>query len=235
MQFEPWALRTSMNWSLRLRTTHDGRLTTHDSHVSLVLLSALFQPYDSYERGPNGESILRIGYPKGAWSPGGGKSGGILFFAYPYKRDTITKDNPFSNQGATLEYDVKLDPNFECVKGGKLPGLAGGRSNGRGCGGGNDPAQCFSVRMMWRRQCNGELVSRRSSFSSSSSSSMVASTVPSRPLALSPLRSPPLARNDDDSTSTPRVTSKQRDSARSTGIAKKPSSTRATSATRTRA
>lgn len=114
-------------------------------------------PYDSYERGPNGESILRIGYPKGAWSPGGGKSGGILFFAYPYKRDTITKDNPFSNQGATLEYDVKLDPNFECVKGGKLPGLAGGRSNGRGCGGGNDPAQCFSVRMMWRRQCNGEL------------------------------------------------------------------------------
>ena len=201
MQFEPWALRTSMNWSLRLRTTHDGRLTTHDSrltthdsHVSLVLLSALFQPYDSYERGPNGESILRIGYPKGAWSPGGGKSGGILFFAYPYKRDTITKDNPFSNQGATLEYDVKLDPNFECVKGGKLPGLAGGRSNGRGCGGGNDPAQCFSVRMMWRRQCNGELVSRRSSFSSSSSSSMVASTVPSRPLALSPSRplAPPL-------------------------------------------
>ncbi len=42
-------------------------------------------PYDSYERGPNGESILRIGYPKGGWSPGGRKSGGILFFAYPYK------------------------------------------------------------------------------------------------------------------------------------------------------
>lgn len=108
-------------------------------------------PYDSYERGPDGESILRIGYPKGAWSPGGGKSGGILFFAYPYKRDTITKDNPFSTQGATLEYDVKLAPDFDCVKGGKLPGMAGGRSNGRGCGGGADPSDCFSVRMMWRR------------------------------------------------------------------------------------
>ena len=74
-----------------------------------------------------------------------------------YKRDTITKDNPFSTQGATLEYEVKLDPNFECKKGGKLPGLAGGRGNGRGCGGGADPSDCFSVRMMWRRQCNGEL------------------------------------------------------------------------------
>jgi hypothetical protein len=114
-------------------------------------------PYDSYERGPNGESILRIGYPKGGWSPGGKVSGGILFFAYPYKRDTLTKDNPFSTQGATLEYDVKFDPNFDCVKGGKLPGFAGGRSNGRGCGGGADPSDCFSVRMMWRRQCNGEL------------------------------------------------------------------------------
>ena len=117
-------------------------------------------PYDSYEKDPTGdtnEPVMRIGYPKGAWSPGGSKSGGVLFFAYPYKSDTITKDNPFSTQGATLEYDVYIPPDFDFVKGGKLPGLAGGRSNGRGCGGGNDPDLCFSCRIMWRRDGMGEV------------------------------------------------------------------------------
>lgn len=45
----------------------------------------------------------------------------------------------------------------EFYVGGKLPGLAGGRSNGRGCGGGNSGESCFSVRIMWRRQGQGEL------------------------------------------------------------------------------
>ena len=34
--------------------------------------------------------------------------------------------------------------------------MAGGRSNGRGCGGGADPSECFSVRMMWRSEGYGE-------------------------------------------------------------------------------
>eukprot|EP00889_Picochlorum_renovo_P003236 jgi/Picre1/30266/NNA_005632.t1 len=117
-------------------------------------------PYDRYLKDPTGRSqepVLKIGYPKGSWSPGSPKPGGLLFFAYPYKKNTLTKDNPFSVQGATLEYDVYFDPNFDFVKGGKLPGLAGGRSNGRGCGGGNDPDVCFSIRIMWRRQGNGEV------------------------------------------------------------------------------
>lgn len=117
-------------------------------------------PYDSYMKDPTGDSnepVMKIGFPKGAWSPGGAKSGGVLFFAYPYKKDTVTKDNPFSAQGATLEYDVFVPSDFPFVKGGKMPGLAGGRSNGRGCGGGNDPTDCFSVRIMWRRDGNGEV------------------------------------------------------------------------------
>jgi hypothetical protein len=40
--------------------------------------------------------------------------------------------------------------------GGKLPGMAGGTKNGRGCGGGADPAWCFSFRIMWRRNGQGE-------------------------------------------------------------------------------
>jgi hypothetical protein len=40
--------------------------------------------------------------------------------------------------------------------GGKLPGFGGGKSNGRGCGGGVDPSECFSYRIMWRNRGWGE-------------------------------------------------------------------------------
>lgn len=59
-------------------------------------------------------------------------------------------------QGATLEYEVYFPYNFEWVKGGKLPGLMGGASNGIGCGGGNRNYDCFSYRLMWRRDGFGE-------------------------------------------------------------------------------
>lgn len=47
-----------------------------------------------------------------------------------------------------LRYYVRFDPGFNFVKGGKLPGLAGGTSNS----GGNIPngTDGFSVRLMWR-------------------------------------------------------------------------------------
>lgn len=45
---------------------------------------------------------------------------------------------------------------YICCTGGKLPGFSGGKSNGRGCGGGVDPNECFSYRIMWRRQGWGE-------------------------------------------------------------------------------
>lgn len=34
--------------------------------------------------------------------------------------------------------------------------MGGGKSNGRGCGGGVDPSECFSYRIMWRRGGWGE-------------------------------------------------------------------------------
>ena len=63
---------------------------------------------------------------------------------------------PLFLQGATLEYEVYFPYNFEWVKGGKLPGLMGGASNGIGCGGGNRKYDCFSYRIMWRRDGFGE-------------------------------------------------------------------------------
>lgn len=45
---------------------------------------------------------------------------------------------------------------LSCDAGGKLPGFMGGRSNGIGCGGGNKDPDCFSYRIMWRRNGYGE-------------------------------------------------------------------------------
>lgn len=80
-------------------------------------------PYDEYVKDPTrtgNEPVLKVGFPKGSWSPGSSKPGGILFFAYPYKRDTYTKDNPFSAESATLEYDVFFPKDFDFVKGTRL-------------------------------------------------------------------------------------------------------------------
>ena len=50
---------------------------------------------------------------------------------------------------------VYFDPHFQWVKGGKLPGIAGGPT---GCGGGVNAQSegCWSVRIMWRRNGDGE-------------------------------------------------------------------------------
>lgn len=127
--------------------------------TSLALLAP--QPYDEYILDPttNGDKqpVIRIWYPKGSWSPGSKYPGGMLMFVYPYKSHP-TKDlnNPLSAKSATLEYEVFMPSDFDCVKGGKLMGLSGGRGGGRGCGGGADPAHCFNARIMWRRNCDGE-------------------------------------------------------------------------------
>lgn len=55
----------------------------------------------------------------------------------------------------TLTYTLRFDPDFEFVKGGKLPGLAGGPESvtgGRRATGTNG----FSVRLMWRRDGRAE-------------------------------------------------------------------------------
>ena len=93
---------------------------------------------------------------QGSWSPASEFPGGILFFAYPYKSVPTAADGPISVQSATLEYEVYFPDDFDFVKGGKLLGMSGGEKMGRGCGGGVDPDHCFSFRVMWRRNGDGE-------------------------------------------------------------------------------
>ena len=117
-------------------------------------------PYEEYPTDPtsfdSGQPVMQVSYPAGSWSPGSEKPGGVLFYTYPTKTDPAEKTYPLSQDGATLEYEVYFPAEFEWVKGGKLPGFMGGASNGIGCGGGNRNYDCFSYRIMWRRDGFGE-------------------------------------------------------------------------------
>ena len=53
-----------------------------------------------------------------------------------------------------LEYKIYFCSSFDFVKGGKLPGLYGGRHH---CSGGDAATDCFSARLMWRRNGDGEV------------------------------------------------------------------------------
>jgi hypothetical protein len=94
--------------------------------------------------------FLRVRYPKGSASPAatrkeGAPIGGGQFYS--------TEGIP-SYDSLKLSYYVRFARNFDFVKGGKLPGLFGGKitSGGRIPDGTNG----FSTRFMWRRGGAGE-------------------------------------------------------------------------------
>lgn len=94
---------------------------------------------------------LRVRYPAGSVSPGYARSaraplGGGQFFATM----GITPQT-----GVRLRYSLRFSENFNFVRGGKLPGLFGGRGNS----GGNRPngTDGFSTRFMWRQNGEGEV------------------------------------------------------------------------------
>jgi hypothetical protein len=96
-------------------------------------------------------SYLRVKYPRGSWSPkatreAGRPVGGAQFYS------------PVCGAGvdeATLSYSLRFSPGFPFVKGGKLPGLYGGKGNT----GGKIPngADGFSTRFMWVQNGAGVL------------------------------------------------------------------------------
>ncbi|WVQ67295.1 uncharacterized protein L199_005490 [Kwoniella botswanensis] len=100
-------------------------------------------PEEPWDLSRNAFQIL---YPSGSINPGNKPQGGAEFYAAPMD---ITKAT-----NASLEYSVYFPPDFDFVKGGKLPGLYGGH---KGCSGGNAAEDCFSTRLMWRAGGQGEL------------------------------------------------------------------------------
>jgi hypothetical protein len=71
-------------------------------------------------------NALQILYPQGSINPGNKPQGGTEFYAKPLDLAGATN--------TSLQYSVYFPPDFEFVKGGKLPGLYGGH---KGCSGGN--------------------------------------------------------------------------------------------------
>ena len=122
------------NWEPR-----DGKSWGADN---LEILSPVDGPF---------ETVLRVYYPAGSASPSVSRQtasplGGAQFYSDLFL--------PAQTQ-MRLTYYLRFAEGFDFVKGGKLPGLFGGV----GASGGDSPngADGFSVRLMWRRDGQGEV------------------------------------------------------------------------------
>lgn len=92
----------------------------------------------------NGNSVLRIKYPQGCVGPNYGEGCGIQ----------IKWNLPEPSNRMWVQYRIKFEEGFDFRKGGKLPGLCGGKAYT----GGNKPASKgdgWSARIMWRE--NGSI------------------------------------------------------------------------------
>lgn len=95
----------------------------------------------------NSGPVLEVTYPAGSLHLDGGTQ--------LYSLWNTTDGSSFNSM--LLSYELAFDSGFDWVKGGKLPGLRGG-PNPDGCSGGNKPngSDCFSTRVMWRKNGAGE-------------------------------------------------------------------------------
>ena len=94
-----------------------------------------------------GGTLLRVAYPAGSASRSAGSTDGGMQAYLELPGDPVT--------ALDLEYRARFPPDFDFVKGGKLPGLYGGTvTGGREIPDGTDG---FSTRYMWRAGGNGEV------------------------------------------------------------------------------
>jgi len=96
---------------------------------------------------PDGGIAMQVNYPAGSFS---NATGGAQFYSL------WNSTTPF--QSMLVSYEIAFDEGFNWVKGGKLPGLRGGPVL-NGCDGGKQPngSDCFSARLMWRTDGEGEV------------------------------------------------------------------------------
>ena len=94
----------------------------------------------------NSTSILQLFFPQNSIDPARKPTGGAEFYASPLDIS--------SAQNVSLKYSVFFPANFDFVLAGKMPGLYAGH---KGCSGGNAAVDCFSTRLMWRKEGAGEL------------------------------------------------------------------------------
>ncbi|KAF8894780.1 hypothetical protein BD779DRAFT_1467332 [Infundibulicybe gibba] len=114
------------------------------------LLSALSHDYVA---APDGKQSMKAHYPKGSYTFGFQPQGGLSFYAPGPKDVDLT-----TAKEATLGYSVFFESGFAFNLGGKLPGIYGGNSEDESisCSGGRRSSACFSARLMWRTNGQGE-------------------------------------------------------------------------------
>ncbi|KAG1819444.1 polysaccharide lyase family 14 protein [Suillus variegatus] len=96
-------------------------------------------------------------YPKGSCSPKTEIPGGFGFYLGGPKEIVSLLEGA---KEVVFGYRVMFEKGWEWVKGGKLPGIYGGIGDiAYRCSGGrqNDRCKCFDVRLMWRRDGQGEI------------------------------------------------------------------------------
>ncbi|KAJ7063641.1 hypothetical protein C8F01DRAFT_85895 [Mycena amicta] len=106
------------------------------------------QANSAYTTWDNKTTVIQLFYPARSVNPGAKDSpkGGAEFYASPLPIKT--------SRSVTMEYSAFFPDGFNWVQGGKLPGLYGGKM---GCSGGDAALDCFSTRLMWRKNGQGEL------------------------------------------------------------------------------
>ncbi|KAG0004085.1 hypothetical protein BGZ65_000944 [Modicella reniformis] len=98
--------------------------------------------------------VLRSLYPANSYARSGDRH--AQFTSTPLPKGAFAgSKSPFIR----LEYQMLFQPGFKWVLGGKLPGILVGTESGcnGACSGGGSAENCFSTRMMWRAQGEGEL------------------------------------------------------------------------------
>ncbi|KAJ7575565.1 hypothetical protein C8J56DRAFT_1171971 [Mycena floridula] len=102
-----------------------------------------------------GEPTLVASYPKGSYA--GSKTVGIGGFIFEAAgTEKLGKTVQFSYE---VKFGTESDKDFDFVEGGKLPGLYGGSDpkTAASCAGGHHDNSCWSARIMWRKDGEGEL------------------------------------------------------------------------------
>ena len=143
---EPSSIQTAWSTPPRITDLSSFGITYFPSgQQNIELVSSL--PFESSQNsGDDGHSLIRVLYPAHSVNPAQSPVGGASFYASPIELSSATN--------VSLKYRIFFPASFNWVRGGKLPGLYGGRTS---CSGGTDAEDCFSTRLMWRAGGAGEL------------------------------------------------------------------------------
>ncbi|KAI0317483.1 hypothetical protein OF83DRAFT_1121141 [Amylostereum chailletii] len=137
--------------------------TANEAPDALKLSDATLKPFAAIKDlahpyvqspGPDSRLAMKATYPKGSVALGHGHDGGVSFYAPGPDAIDWTKAKE-----VTFGYSVLFEDGFDFNMGGKLFGLYGGvdADDARSCSGGRRDAKCFSVRLMFREDGQGEL------------------------------------------------------------------------------